>query len=301
MSRTNAVLDAVAAVSSITCKPGNQDACRACFNEARGITGVVVADGIGSHHGADVAASFAAGLVADSLESLTADAPIDMIALYAEVNRALTAFVTDLPDLPPELDWHQAFGTTLLCAVDAGDTLTVAYLGNGSVFHVRGDFNTFPRTQLLPWSAVNLLSPHALSVNGRNRLYKFLGPHASGPQITPTVLTISKDAALFGDIVVLCTDGIASQDQTPVGTDDQNQIWIRGDVGVPMLYEHLSTYFQKASYCGAALTAALDRYLIALAEHRLVSDDCTVGVLVSASAARYQASRRVTEPEGAPA
>ncbi len=291
----------VSAVSSVSRKPVNQDAACAWVNTARGLTGVVVADGLGSHYGADVASARAATALASILCDLGPDSPLDLPGAFARVNAALTAHVEGLPDLPPDLDWNAAFGTTLLCAVDDGDAFTVAYAGNGAIFHVRGDFNACPATQLLPWSAVNVLSPHALSTRGRSTLYKFLGPGASVSQVMPTVVTISKDAEAFGDIVIVCTDGIASQDQTSIGLDDANQLWIKGDAGVAMLYDHLSRFFAAPRQTDDTLQVELERYLAALLARGLVSDDCTVGVIVSAAAARYQASRPAPERAEVPA
>jgi hypothetical protein len=293
------VADTLAAVSSITGKTINQDACRRAVNAGCELKGVVVADGIGSHCGAHVAAEVAARAAADALEHLTPDAPLDLVRLFARVNDALTTHVLELPDLPPDINWDEAFGTTLLCAFEAADAVYVAYLGNGAVLHVRGDFNTFPATQLLPWSAVNLLGPQSVSQRGKNTLYKFLGPRATAGQIVPTVVTLSKDHDFFGDIIVVCTDGIASQDQTPVGLDDANQLWVRGDATIAMLYERLSQFFASPPYSDDGLESALDGYLHALLERGLVSDDCTLGVVVTPVAQSYQMARRVRVREAA--
>jgi serine/threonine protein phosphatase PrpC len=282
------------AVATFSTKATNQDACRTFANPVAHLSGVVVADGLGSQYQAEVAATFAVGELCVALERVESADSLDFAALFTTISTGLTAHVRALPDLPADLKMDQAFGTTLLCAVDAPGRFIIAYVGNGAILQVRGDFNTFPETQLLPWSAINLLNPHSAPVRGRNALYKFLAPYAESSQIAPTVITISKDDHTYGDIIVVCSDGIASLDQTPVGWDDQQQIWISAEPKVTLFYEHLSTLFLSEPMTDVSLTAALEAYLAALAARRLVSDDCTIGVLVSERTRRFQAQRRAT-------
>jgi two-component sensor histidine kinase len=72
--------------------------------------------------------------------------------------------------LPADLDWRNAFGTTVLCAVETIDHIVVGYLGNGAIIHIRGNFTTFPPSQLLPWTAINYLNPHTISQGGKNTM-----------------------------------------------------------------------------------------------------------------------------------
>src|SRR5262249_2604018 len=147
--------------------------------------------------------------------------------------------------VPADLDWNSAYGTTVLCAFETPRSIMLAYLGNGAIFHIRGNFNTFPASQLLPWAAINYLNPHSLSQNGKNVLYKLLSPRGRDGEIIPTVLTLGKDQDVFGDIVLVCSDGIHSYDQTAIGTDDEGRLWISGDETVRLFFESLKLFFEQ--------------------------------------------------------
>jgi PPM family protein phosphatase len=287
---------ALCAAASRTCKRINQDAARRFANPALDLYGMAIADGLGSHFGAEEGSALVVAEISRAIEGAASFVAADLPILFDDVNQILTATVLGKADLPPDLDIGAAFGTTAICAVDSRDAWTIGYVGNGAVLHVRGDFNAAPAAQLLPWSAVNLLNPHAVSERGRSALYKFFAPCAPAAQVTPTVLTVSKDDSVFGDMVVLCTDGIASLDQTTVGTDDDGQIWIKGDTSIALLYQHLSAFFAASVLTNAALEATLAGYLEALESRGLVSDDCTLGVLISPTAIRYQQRRSQPAP-----
>lgn len=286
--RTTGGLMAAATTSN---KKVNQDAYALARNGKVPLAGLIVADGLGSHYGAEVASSTVATTLRGALEQIECSCEIDLPRLFDEAQQGLNRQVREHADeLPDDLDWRNAFGTTVISLVETKDQLVMGYLGNGGIFHIRGNFNTFPSSQLLPWTAVNYLNPHSVPQGGKNVLYKLLSVRSSASEIAPTVLALGKDLEGFGDILLLCTDGIYSYDQTPMGRDSNEQIWISGEATLALFFESLKSFFAGHEYTEPALHAALDDYLGQLSVKNLVADDCTVGVLITERALRYQES-----------
>jgi serine/threonine protein phosphatase PrpC len=289
----------VVAAATTSRKPVNQDACALVCNHSLPAAGVVVADGLGSHFGSELAAAAACAHVSGELarhDACRIDWPAIFCAACDAIGRAVRHAAAVLPDGTRTAN---VFGTTLICGLDHSDRLIAAYTGNGAVIHLRGDFNVRPPSVLLPWTALNYLNPHSQPVDGHNMLYKWLAPGASHLQARPTVVEVRKDDDIAGDLLVVCSDGVASQDQIQVGTDEAGRIWSAGGQHLPLLYTHLSEYLDGPDQSATALHALLDRYLQALHDGGLVDDDCTVGVIVTAQAIRFHAARRARDVEEA--
>jgi len=284
------------ATATISPKQVNQDACEVAYNPESPLAGVVVADGVGSHYGAEVASAIVASYFANKLKALLPGECLDMRRLFGGAQLFLRNEVEEhLESLPPDLDRDHAFGTTAICVAETANVLTLGYAGNGGIFHIRGNFNTFPSSQLLPWSAINHLNPHALPIEGKNVMYQLLSPWTPEAAM-PSVVTISKDDIRFGDIVLCCTDGIYSYDQTAIGRDDKQNIWISGEEAMARFYRALAGFFEEEP-SEQALQKVLDIYLADLAAAGLVHDDCTVGVLITQKALAYQAQLRERHAE----
>jgi serine/threonine protein phosphatase PrpC len=286
------------AVATRSHKAVNQDAAVIIGHTRLPLTGVAVADGLGSHYGAGTAARAAAAAAAATLESLVTIEHVCLPAVFADARQAIEAAVGwGGEPLPGGLNLAAAFGTTLLCGLDLPDRLVAAYVGNGAIIHLRGDFSEFPPTQLMPWNACNYLNPHSRMGRGTNVLYKWLGPQTTMTQSSPTVIEIRKDDLLFGDLLLVCSDGISSLDQTPIGLDGDQRMWIQADRSLAMLYDHLKQFVGNEPLTSEALTVCLERYLDDLDARQLIGDDCTVGAIVSAAAVqRYESRRRAVEP-----
>jgi hypothetical protein len=101
---------------------------------------------------------------------------------------------------------------------------------------------------------------------------------------------LSKDQLLMGDIIAVVSDGIWSYDQATIGHNDVG-VWIHADSTLPLLYQHLSGFFQRDEFSVPALTRTLESYLDAVKECGLMTDDCTIGVLITGKAIEYQRMR----------
>jgi hypothetical protein len=129
-------------------------------------------------------------------------------------------------------------------------------------------------------------------------MYKLVSARSGPDVIAPSVLRLSKDDTFFGDIIVAVTDGIYSYDQVAIGRDEQQQLWISGEASVARLFAALGRFF-SGEITQETLRACLQTYLAELQDAKLVSDDCTVAVLVTAKAIAYQLQRRAEEsPQG---
>ena len=288
-------------VASVSKKDVNQDAAAVCVNHAYPLAAVVVADGLGSHYRAEVGSRLVADTIAEGLRSLPRAQALDCAELFAHAHLRLKAEAESMfEEVPSDLDWSNAFGTTVVCAVETEERLTFAYSGNGGLFHVRGNFNTFPPSQLLPWSVLNYLNPHSIPRDGRNVMYKLIAPRSTADDVNPTAMTISKDDTQFGDIIICCTDGIYSYDQIPIGRDDRQNLWIGTEPAMSRLYAALGTFFNDEP-TSEALDRLLQDYVAGLKTDGLVSDDCTVGVLITEKALAFQARLREKRMGGVPA
>jgi len=296
MKSTNTM--SIVAVATQSNKDKNQDSCATVWNQGVPLAALIVADGIGSHFAADQAARIVTESAELTLSGLGADSTVDLEDVFKQAHRRLRKYVEDnAEEIPADIDWGNAFGTTLLCAVETQHRIALGYVGNGALVHIRGNFNTFPESQLLPWSAINYLNPHSFSRNGKNVLYKLLSPRSQGPTVSPAVLSLQKDNDLFGDIVVVCSDGICSYDQTPIGRDGEGRIWIGSDETLELLFDALKAFFAQEQWTQDALGEALNAYLVTLRTRNLITDDCTLGVLITQQALSYQEALRASVQE----
>lgn len=188
-----------------------------------------------------------------------------------------------------EFDREQSFGTTLLMAGETETELWLGYVGNGGIWHLRGSFNEFSPNRYLPWNAVNYLNPHTLENDlGKEALYRLISPSDCEEKSEPTILRLNKDCER-GDIVMVCTDGIFSNDQACVGRFRDGSTWSKAELAMLRFFDILDQFFAQDS---SALDATLKNYVQSLRTECLLDDDASVGVIITAPALRYQDKRR---------
>lgn len=262
----------------------NQDACGLVNREQ--FRGVIVADGIGSHYKAEEAARFCVTCIQKKIEAHEQADALDFTALFQETESKLIEFVNTSFDDLEGIDRGKAFGTTLICAIETDTEFLMAYSGNGSIWHLHGNFNSFSPARYLPWNSINLLNPHSVEEGGKAALYRYLSI-ANGCS-TPTIIRINKNAS-FGDIIIISTDGIYSYDQVLVGKDPDGAIWVSGEESMNLLFQTLSRLIkdEMSSLNESKLTYAIQSYLSLLKEKGVMYDDCTLGVIISECALQY--------------
>lgn len=268
----------------------SQDYVGAVENLRAGISAVLVADGLGAFEHSEMAARRAVETAISRLESIPSLGELDFTALFRECQNAVRELACKhCADTGLQLDFEHSFGTTMIVGVDTPEELLVAYVGNGSAWHLRGNFNHFGANRYIPWSAVNYLNPHTLENNlGREALYRLISPSNDDKECAPTVVRISKDS-VQGDILLVCTDGISSLDQAQVGKYRDGSVWTRAEDPVLRFYTALAEYFQEShEFTGASLKSAMNRYLDELRSKGLLDDDASLGLILTPDAVAYQ-------------
>ena len=194
-----------------------------------------------------------------------------------------TEFAEELASLKPS-----SFGTTLIVGIDFPDRFVAAYVGNGSIWHVSGLFNTFPKMVCLPWNAVNLLTPDTIMSGGKEALYKIFFYNGEKKHHKPTVLQLSKLSETPGDIFIITTDGVYSSDHAIAGKDDEGEIWIPSTAQFGLLHDYLKAYVEgNEEINDKTLNQMLVRYLDHIKETKIMDDDTTLGVFISPEAKRH--------------
>jgi serine/threonine protein phosphatase PrpC len=241
-----------------------------------------LADGIGSHYKSELASKQCVNKLKDIIENLDSLQKLDLRSHYKDVQLSLLDFAKKSEEIDFEtIDKRKSLGTTLICVLDCGEYYSISYTGNGSVWHVDGRFNAFGKNYYLPWNSINLLNPHCIPEDGKSALYRYLSIY--DVQFEPSVLTLQKNKFIPGEILIVTTDGIFSNDAVPVAKDQNNTIWIRGEETMPLLYSHLSKFLRSNIQVAdsAMLDVALMSYLTELKSLEIMHDDTTIGVIIS--------------------
>jgi len=268
----------------------NQDYASVIDNVKVGFRGVIVADGIGSHSRSELSSNFCAEKLKEKLEEVDSVKNIDFKAIFSQIKNDLIEFA-DI-NLTTEEKVNNPFGTTLLCVLDLEDEYQIAYVGNGSIWQISGDFNHFGVNRYLPWNSINLLNPHTIEEDGKSKLYRFLSiSETINP--SPSTIIISKNETSYGDIIVIASDGVYTNDEVRVGKDDNGIVWMMGDETMLLLYETLKILFQSnpQEIKDEDVKFELEKYLNALKEKKIMHDDTTLGIIISSKVIQHQQSK----------
>jgi len=280
-------MNSLFSLHSISNKIINQDFILSVKNEKIGFEGFILADGLGSHFNSEKGSSFCVKSLKEILEKLHDANNLDFNIIFGKVYENLkSTFQSEIQENHVK-DKRRAFGTTLISVLEYEKKYLVAYLGNGSIWHLRGNFTHFSKQRYLPWSALNLLNPHTIEENGKEALYKFIAFESDEFQLQPTVIEIAKDNDLFGDILIVSTDGLYSSDHISVAKDKDGGIWIEGDIKMAKLYESLGNFLNGRSTKFKNLQKELRKFTSSILNEKLIDDDTTFGISISASAIKY--------------
>lgn len=271
---------------TLSLKEVNQDSVVAISLPELNSNLIAVADGLGSFYQSEFASAF---VCQNLIEVLKRQNNIDNLFLenvFEEITLNLKEKVQEKFE-GRELSKNN-FGTTLLCCIETANEFIIGYLGNGGIFHLRGNFNCFPERFYLPWNSINLLNPHSIEKSGKNALYKLIEPNYKAGQIVPSVIKIRKDQMHFGDIIMICSDGVYSYDEVQVGKDSNGKIWISGEETMERLYRHLKNFLSEADYTEELLNAMILKYLEELKTENLIHDDTSLALIITDKAQSFQ-------------
>lgn len=264
-------------IKSISPKLTNEDFIETVINDELNFNAIILGDGIGSHYKPDEGSNFCVKSLKKHLENCKNLDELNFKELFKTVYSELKENFSNIED--NTIDKTQAYGTTLICAIELEDKYIVAYLGNGSAWHIRGNFHTFSPQRYLPWNAINLLNPHTIEENGKEALYKFIALESTENQILPSVIKINKDNELFGDIIIISTDGLYSNDHNPIAKDREGNIWIAGEKKMELLFNRLKNLINENKFEEQIINDSIDEYLKEINESKLVDDDTTFGII----------------------
>lgn len=282
----------------------NEDACQYYGCEHTQV--LVLADGLGSSSGSGLAARAAVQGVMQAMQSCPSTVPLrDLFAVAATAVREeyRRENGTDAHN-------NNSWLTTLLIVRDTPETIEIGWVGNGGVWHARGSvldaWHETEDLEILAAAWIPLLLPHSTRQDGQKALTRTLGPQHSD---SPSLLTLDKDAT-EGDLILAVTDGIASWEAMPrvpsrdeyAEGDERFHLWTGGHERLLFVQERIATYLndplwsKQPSQAAAAqtLNEAITRCLSDLHRERMLLDDASVGVLVSAAACHRLLSRLKT-------
>lgn len=264
------------ASASVTTKSENQDA----HALLQGITSAVfVADGIGSFSHARQAAEQVVERFKTFAQQDEPPATNKSIrAMFKDAADGLMTLAKEaVGDASEESD---RFGTTAIAVFDTEDEIVIAYVGNGAVWHIRGDFHLFTDPHPFPWNAVNILNPHTVPESGKEALQRYLSDEDTIVKWDPSIIRLAKDRQQ-GDIIMVCTDGIHSADQVRMGRNEKG-LWLRYEEHLALFYRRLATFLREGS---DPTSAGLHDLLVAYLEETKggFDDDATIGVLVTSA------------------
>lgn len=272
------------AVASKACKNPNQDA--GAVYAGTHCSAVAIADGLGSSFDAHVASNLAIKIFLAGVQEYDQQAArITPSTVHQLWERAVRALAHRQAQNPMRYrDQANALQTTLTTVIELDDSYLISYLGNGSLYHIRGDFWHFWERRW-PWCVTDLMLGHAfLNETGKDTLYGILTPQGLTAEVR--FCQLWKDTR-YGDLLVLCSDGISSPDHQRVGRDAGDKLWAEVNPHLDaLLNQHLKAYFAQlrpAHANNASLTQALE----ALLQAQTFDDDATLAILVSHQACDY--------------
>ena len=286
---------AVASATYRTESEENEDAVAAGEHRRLG-NYLFLADGVGSLPQAGRAARLLVEQGRKLVRRASRPEDLEPATIFLACHKALVDFVATQPDGNPS-----GWGSTLLFVGDDGvGKLRLAWLGNGALLHMRGNFNQFQSGDLPPWSALNYLNPHTIeNVQGKESLYRLVSADEAPERIHPSITEITRDDEFFGDIVIACTDGILSNDQIPYGRLADGSLWAKCETPYLKLFRCLSEFFaREQTPRSSSLESALQAFLNKLRGDNVLDDDASVGVLVTARALAVQAEWRNRRQKG---
>lgn len=128
-----------------------------------------------------------------------------------------------------------------------------------------------------------MLGHSFLSETGKDILYGIAAPAGLSAEVR--FLRVWKDTK-YGDLLVLCSDGISSPDHLRVGQDANDKLWLEVNPHIDaLLTKCLKPYFNQLNKQSdnSALIYTLKVFLNA----QNFDDDATIGIIVSQCARDY--------------
>jgi hypothetical protein len=255
----------------------NEDHLVDFVNHHNGSRGLILSDGVGSCAYAKRTAEFIANKAKEILEERSALPALSLKDVFQTVHTALLRDIDISKEQDDSIDLTQ-FGATLIVCVETPSEFLIGYVGNGAIWHIRGNAFEGLGNRILPWGITNLLNPHTMPENGREVLYKYFSSRNDLEMTDPTVLRFGKDD-IFGDLLFACTDGVYSSDQVATSRVASG-VWSHVDQPLVLFWEKLAV-FLDGNIDESRLNEMMVSYHMELEKSDLVNDDASFGLIVS--------------------
>jgi protein phosphatase len=191
----------------------NEDSCNIIRDSRNDIYAFIIADGMGGHNCGEIASGTAVEYISAYFEDHAGDflSAADRGAALKELVQDANSQVWEKSLESPETN---GMGTTLTMAVVAGNTATVAHVGDSRLYLVReGRLQQVTNDHSYIEELVRkgtLTREEADNHPGRNIITRAIG---SSPELEVDIFSLTM---LINDILVLCTDGLTNM----VGEDE---------------------------------------------------------------------------------
>lgn len=264
-------------------RPNQDDCCAERYRETQELRVLAVADGLGSHRYSELASSAAIDGAILALRKHTAGplAPSDLVreAQRRVVLEAQAFYEGEGRAIPVEGE----YSTTLILAVEDQCEIRFAWLGNGAILQIQGAALLLESPARVPWQATNLMLPHAIAnAQGKPALSRYISGSTGTEVFDPSFMSVSLDNDGYGDVFVLCTDGILTAEDKKIGRLKDGTYWQQVSEGEVDLFDLLKRIADRpGELTDDDVTAEIQSYLQAMHDAGRQSDDATLGVVLS--------------------
>jgi hypothetical protein len=183
-------------------------------------------------------------------------------------------------------------GTTMIFAAIIPDKANIrlkfSYLGNGAIIQLPGDFSELPSSYGVSnkYSRYsNLLIPH---VDKDGILLKHISHHSEPEQLIPSFIELIP-SGIYGDIILIFSDGICSLEDEIGVQDEYGRIWRNQSEAVVLILEELHDWI-KLNFdriTNENLHIFILKTLQLLKDLKKIDDDASFGLIISEKVLHY--------------
>lgn len=221
-------------------------------------------------------------------------------AMVAEIVIANLTHVENKSQLSPLIERSAAEikeskiigGTTLIVGLiennESFESLNLTFIGNGSIFHLPGDYTELPVSygeSYRPHRFSNLLIPH---VDKEGILLRHISHHGKFKELIPSHINLSL-TGINGDIILIFSDGISSLEDDFILIDDQKRIWRNQAESVSFILDELHYWLKEnaVSMNQTKMNDFLEITLSKLKDAKKLEDDASFGLIITESVLQY--------------
>jgi len=259
---------------------------------------VAVADGVGESIGSEIASEFVTKKFAEEFKKIEKVDFKSVGEIWTKLGDSLKEIYEKEYVNSEKIDFERVLtgflATTLLFVAELESSYIITYLGNGSIWYVRGDFWEFLESRRKwPWCVENILIPHS-TYAGEEALYGILD--YKGLRGSPAIMQLQKDSNK-GEIFILTTDGISSKDQLKVfGPNFEKDYQTPGKLQINNNIYNILLILKDYLY-NYDTTLPLSDKINEFLKSKKFSDDSTLAILIGDKAVEYFKSKKVNVNE----